>query len=198
MPRATSFDKQAILRAAMLVFWQKGYHDTSMQDLVDATRLNRSSIYNSFGDKLSLYQETLNVYVRETQAQFAVALGQSTSALHALHAVFEDCLPQRPAGTQGCMHLQCKATMYHEPGIKRWLEQSQEQTLHTFEQLITLGQEEGSINKNQTARDYALHVVNILEREPDALKVIVHNGLYILSASVYSEMIISTNDTLRE
>ena len=38
MSRTKTFDRQAVLQAAMRVFWQKGYDATSMQDLLDATR----------------------------------------------------------------------------------------------------------------------------------------------------------------
>ena len=49
MPKLETFDKVQVIDKAMYLFHAKGYHLTSMQDLVDATGLNRSSIYNSFG-----------------------------------------------------------------------------------------------------------------------------------------------------
>ncbi|MBV6654813.1 MAG: helix-turn-helix transcriptional regulator, partial [Mameliella sp.] len=41
MPRTKTFDEQQALDRAMETFWKKGYHATSMQDLVDTMGINR-------------------------------------------------------------------------------------------------------------------------------------------------------------
>jgi TetR/AcrR family transcriptional repressor of nem operon len=46
----------------MLLFWTQGYAGTSIQDLVEVTELLRGSLYHSFGDKRSLYIQTLRRY----------------------------------------------------------------------------------------------------------------------------------------
>ncbi|MXR68182.1 TetR family transcriptional regulator [Shewanella sp. JBTF-M18] len=63
MARSCNFDRQDKLIAAMELFWQKGYADTSVADLVAHLKINRFSLYNSFGDKLSLYREALGYYL---------------------------------------------------------------------------------------------------------------------------------------
>ena len=55
MARTKAFDERRALIAAMLVFWEKGYEATSMQDLEQAMGLRRTSIYNAFGNKRSLF-----------------------------------------------------------------------------------------------------------------------------------------------
>jgi AcrR family transcriptional regulator len=49
--RPISFDRNAALEAAMLLFWERGYEGTSMADLAQAMSLSPSSIYAAFGDK---------------------------------------------------------------------------------------------------------------------------------------------------
>ncbi len=56
------FDESVVLDAAIEVFRRHGYAGTSIQDLIDATGLSRSSIYNRFGDKDGLYREALEIY----------------------------------------------------------------------------------------------------------------------------------------
>jgi len=46
----------------MLLFWTQGYAGTSIQDLVEGTELLRGSLYHAFGDKRSLYIQTLRRY----------------------------------------------------------------------------------------------------------------------------------------
>ena len=62
MPKHTQFDQSKILESLIPLFIDKGYNGTSMQDIVDRTQLNRSSLYNTFGDKYQLYRAVLNKY----------------------------------------------------------------------------------------------------------------------------------------
>lgn len=68
--RPISFDKDAALEAAMLLFWERGYEGTSMADLVQAMGLNPSSIYAAYGDKQSLFSHAVKRYM-ETRARYA-------------------------------------------------------------------------------------------------------------------------------
>lgn len=69
MPRPTAFDHDTVLERAMLVFWMNGYANTSVDDLVEKTKLLRGSIYNSFGDKHALYIQALQRYGQKTLQQ---------------------------------------------------------------------------------------------------------------------------------
>jgi AcrR family transcriptional regulator len=53
------FDEGVALDRAMQTFWRNGFNGTSYPDLMQATGLNKSSLYNSFGDKQALYQRCL-------------------------------------------------------------------------------------------------------------------------------------------
>jgi len=60
--RPRAFDPDAALQAAMLVFWKNGYEGASMNDLVDATGMNKPSLYAAFGDKEALFLKALARY----------------------------------------------------------------------------------------------------------------------------------------
>ena len=62
MPKVKQFDEAEVLKKAKAVFTEKGYNGTSMDDLVQATGLSRSSIYDTFGDKHGLFLKTLDQY----------------------------------------------------------------------------------------------------------------------------------------
>ena len=53
MARPKEFNRETVLEQAMLVFWEKGYECTSMQDLVGAMGINRGSLHATFGGKRS-------------------------------------------------------------------------------------------------------------------------------------------------
>ncbi|CCN68811.1 TetR/AcrR family transcriptional regulator [Vibrio nigripulchritudo] len=63
MPRKSNFDKQEKLIEAMTLFWEKGYANTSVADLVDTLGINRFSLYNTYGDKQALYYSALDFYL---------------------------------------------------------------------------------------------------------------------------------------
>lgn len=63
MARKSNFDREEKLREAMALFWQKGYANTAISDLVDHLKINRFSLYNAFGDKQKLYYEALDRYL---------------------------------------------------------------------------------------------------------------------------------------
>ncbi|MEL4428423.1 TetR/AcrR family transcriptional regulator [Shewanella mangrovisoli] len=63
MARSCNFDRQEKLIQAMELFWRKGFAETSIADLVEHLGINRFSLYNSFGDKQSLYRESLRFYL---------------------------------------------------------------------------------------------------------------------------------------
>ena len=63
MARSKSFDPAEKLEVAMNVFWLNGYLATSLEDLEQELSLKRFSIYNAFGDKLSLYKASLDLYL---------------------------------------------------------------------------------------------------------------------------------------
>jgi AcrR family transcriptional regulator len=60
--RPREFDRDAALKAAMLLFWRKGFAATSMNDLCDAMGIRSPSLYAAFGGKEALYLEAIEHY----------------------------------------------------------------------------------------------------------------------------------------
>lgn len=63
MARTKKFNREQTLILAMELFWQKGYSLTSLSDLVEHLGINRFSLYSTYGDKKSLYYESLQYYI---------------------------------------------------------------------------------------------------------------------------------------
>src|SRR5271156_1610188 len=62
MARTKDFDENAVLNKAIQLFWYKGYNGTSMQDLVDGLGISRSSLYDTYTDKHTLFVKALESY----------------------------------------------------------------------------------------------------------------------------------------
>src|ERR1700737_4190586 len=61
--RPLSFDRDAALHQAMLLFWRHGYEATSLSDLTAAMGVTPPSIYTAFGDKKRLFREAVDRYL---------------------------------------------------------------------------------------------------------------------------------------
>ncbi len=90
LPRRTgrplSFDRDAALRQAMLIFWQHGYETTSVADLTAAMGISTPSLYTAFGDKKRLFLEAMRLYAGDPD-DMARAIRDAPTAYQAAHDV---------------------------------------------------------------------------------------------------------------
>lgn len=86
MGRAASYDREAVLNTAMELFWERGYHNTSLKDLERALDMRPGSIYAAFGSKESLFVAALERYATLSQTALAETLASAKSPLKGLAA----------------------------------------------------------------------------------------------------------------
>lgn len=73
MARPREFDTDIALEKAMGVFWEHGYADATLPDLLKGMNLTRGSLYKAFTDKKTLFLKVLSTYDEQAVSQ-AVAL----------------------------------------------------------------------------------------------------------------------------
>lgn len=71
------------------MFWKKGYNATSMNDLVDTMKINRSSIYLSYGNKHELFLKSLKDYIEQKDEQYRSASQKSSEPLEAIKNIIK-------------------------------------------------------------------------------------------------------------
>jgi len=73
MARPVEYDLEKVLDDAMEIFWQKGYENVSMAELVSHTGLNRRTMYSLFKDKDGLFRDALdNYYTRRSAEKISI------------------------------------------------------------------------------------------------------------------------------
>lgn len=77
--RPLSFDRDAALHEAMLLFWRHGYEATSLSDLTAAMGIRPPSLYAAFGDKKSLFLEALARYLSGPVTSRSIIDGAATA-----------------------------------------------------------------------------------------------------------------------
>jgi TetR/AcrR family transcriptional repressor of nem operon len=112
MARTKEFDQEQALDAAMHLFWERGYEATSIQELVDATGVQRQSLYDTFGSKHEMFLQSLMRY----QALEGHQLSELTKkhpkgGLPLIRAIFESCASQTVCDARGCFAANCAAEL---------------------------------------------------------------------------------------
>lgn len=60
--RYKEYNVNRVLEKSMVLFWQKGFNGCTISDLVDATYVNRFSLYHEFENKEGILYHSLNLY----------------------------------------------------------------------------------------------------------------------------------------
>ncbi len=105
MARPREFSPADALEKSMQVFWQRGYGDTSIDDLVDATGVSRYGLYAEFGSKRGLFLAALDHYAELVGRRFLSAVEQSDASLGEIRRYFRTFIEMadQPIGRMGCL-----------------------------------------------------------------------------------------------
>jgi AcrR family transcriptional regulator len=103
--RPRGFDRDAALRRAMEVFWERGYEGTSISELTGAMGINSPSLYAAFGSKEELFREAVALYDSLEGSVSERALREQPTARAAVEAMLRDNadLYADPDNPSGCM-----------------------------------------------------------------------------------------------
>ncbi len=104
MVGARQFDEQEVIAIALEVFWRKGLHDASMQDLATATGVQRGSLYNAYGDKEAIFLRAFDQYAGQFLETAGNALTQGDAAAR-LQKLFDMIIVNMTSGSppRGCL-----------------------------------------------------------------------------------------------
>ena len=110
--RPRAYDPAQALARAADTFWKAGYAGTSLDDLSEATGMNRPSLYAAFGDKRDLYLKTLEHYREESRALARAALADDPPLRVFLKRFYDKALElYLDDGPRGCYSIGTAATV---------------------------------------------------------------------------------------
>ena len=103
MVRTKEFDPEVALERAVELFWERGYEKTSLHDLVERMGIGRRSLYDTFGDKHTLFLAALRRYSAHWSEEATRITTEATDARQAIRLLFEMSLTNGAALHRGCM-----------------------------------------------------------------------------------------------
>lgn len=107
MARIARYDRQTALDKAVVLFWQKGYHNASIKQIEHALDMRPGSIYAAFGSKAGLFLEALACYAKESGDQLSGHLTKYSSIIDGLQDYLREialaCKPGGQVPSRACM-----------------------------------------------------------------------------------------------
>ena len=122
--RPIEFDPDQVVASATAAFWSKGYEATSLQDLLDATGLSKSSLYQSFGGKQQLFGRCISAYT-DRMVALLERLGDSDSAMQVHRLGADGGRQRRGRGRRpiGCLVMNTASEFgQREPVFAEWVD----------------------------------------------------------------------------
>ncbi|MHA7772088.1 TetR/AcrR family transcriptional regulator [Roseibium sp. M-1] len=75
MARPREFDAAEAMEKAMTLFWDRGYEEASLAELLAAMEITKGSFYKAFQDKQSIYLAALDLYNDKVVSRTVAYLG---------------------------------------------------------------------------------------------------------------------------
>jgi TetR/AcrR family transcriptional repressor of nem operon len=163
MARPREFDEGAVLDAAVLCFWSRGYEATSVRDLVEKTGITAASLYNAFGDKRAIYEKALDHYVEGSVAD-RIRRCEALAPRDAIGAFFEEIL-KRSLGDRERKGMLVNAALDvapHDPGFLKIVTEVLAEIEAFFLACVKAGQADGTITRSLPAGTLSRHLLGVL------------------------------------
>jgi TetR/AcrR family transcriptional regulator, transcriptional repressor for nem operon len=154
MARPREFDFNHALQAAMLLFWEKGYEATSVDDLLRRMKINRASLYGAFGEKRALFVQALKHYEKNFGYESLLESAQSGSPKKAIRELFDETIKTNgetpPAERRGCLMQNTALELApHDAAIGKIVRENTEKCLAQFTRVLELAKEKRELNKTR-------------------------------------------------
>src|SRR5580658_3100363 len=100
-----AFDRETALEAAMLLFWDRGFEQTCVDELAATMGIRTSSLYSSFGDKEALFLAAVDYYQTGKGSIFDIAVNEGKTAKAGFTNLFKLAAIEmtRSGQPRGCM-----------------------------------------------------------------------------------------------
>lgn len=103
MARQREFDPDELLQVAIELFWQKGYCDASVDEVVRLSGVAKYGVYGIFGSKRELFKRALERYASDRHGDIQRSIRKPGAALPELRVFFKHATRRMTEGPCGCL-----------------------------------------------------------------------------------------------
>jgi TetR/AcrR family transcriptional repressor of nem operon len=163
MARTKDFDENEVLMKAMHLFWSRGYNSTSMEDLVSGLGISRSSLYDTYTDKHTLFIKALEHYQQVNYSKIQEILSSPGSAKETIRKLIEFATINLSDGKKGmgCFMVNAEVEVApHDKKVNNLVCSNGQQMEDIFYQVIQKGKKTGELKSKVDARALARFISN--------------------------------------
>lgn len=154
MARTKDFDEDEVLKKAVNLFWLKGYNATSMQDLVDGLGISRSSLYDTYGDKHTLFIKALESYQSANSVQMCGVINSNKPVKEIIRELLKMIAGEllSDSAQKGCFMVNAEVEVGpHDAEVNQLICAADQQVQDALVMVIKKGQESGQIKNTRDA-----------------------------------------------
>lgn len=165
MARQKEFESEETLEKALDIFWRNGYNFTSFQLLTEGMCVNRQSIYDTYGDKHTLYIKALTHYSKKQNDLTAQHFARPEPVPQLLREYFKKVVEATHSDEQskGCFMINSSLEMIpHDEEVKQLVLQNIAELTTIFKGAVARGIKNKQLTTTLSPDVAALHLVNTL------------------------------------
>jgi TetR/AcrR family transcriptional repressor of nem operon len=149
LSRPREFDEGDALEAAMRRFWADGFAGTSVRELGEAMGLGQASVYNTFGDKRTLFTQCLDRYLDANMRARIARVEKSFPPRRAIETFLREIVARSLENRLGCLLANAALEVApHDPEIAVVVAERMGELEAFFRRCVSAGQRDGSISRD--------------------------------------------------
>lgn len=178
MARHARYDRKTALEKAVALFWERGYHGSSMKQIEQALDMRPGSIYATFGSKDGLFSEALAAYAEQGGEELAKFLQQHASIVDGLQgylrAIAETGGQCKARPSRACMIVK---TLLESSNTHPALAEQANQILASIQQSIVEALEQAKAKGELVATTDCHRLARLLQAQIVALRSMAERNL---------------------
>jgi AcrR family transcriptional regulator len=103
--RYKEFNRNQILEDCIPLFWKKSYTGTSISDIVEATNVNRYSLYKEFENKRGILDAAIELYLERYSRKYFSIINTGDDMKSSLYNFYNAFIEDRSKHPPGCFIL---------------------------------------------------------------------------------------------
>ena len=159
MARSKEFEENEVLDKAMRLFWAQGYEKTSLSDLVENMGIHRRSLYDTFGDKHTLFLRAMDRFRDKVSAELTGEVKRSKTAAEALKFILSYMIYGEENSPSGCLMVNSAVELaMRDVEVDSKSTESFTLSEQLLKDIILWGQDEGEFSLDNDAGEMAEHL----------------------------------------
>lgn len=162
MPRHREFDPNEALETAIALFWEKGYYDTSVDEVVKRSGVAKYGIYGTFGTKQELFKKALAQYASDRHKDIQRPIRKPEAALPEVLAFFRGApkLMTQETYPRGCLICNTGIELgLRDPEIRDFVKDFFRETAKVMERCLARAVDKGQLAKSTDVASLATYLV---------------------------------------